>query len=79
MHPVAAISQCIALHYYSWQTISGEGIINKGDIRHGNIVSENEVRALLTKLQPNVESWNPKFKNKMEIGSWTILPIEIIL
>ena len=58
--------------------IAGEGLVDPNDYCHGYQVQSDEIRVLLKKVNPK-ESYHPKYKVPMEVGSWVVIPKSAIL
>ena len=78
--PLANVLLSIIIVAFSWNTIQGRGIVEPSEICHGTKVDANHVRIRLLSIQPSGEtSYHPLTKQPMEVGSWTIVPIDTLL
>ena len=59
---------------FCWGIISGEGVVDPSDVCHGDPVHSDEIRLLLTKLNPEADSYHPTSRSPMEKESWAVIP-----
>lgn len=74
--PLANVFLSIIIVSFAWNTIQGSGVVEQNDVCHGSQVDENSVRILLTSIHPAEQSYHPISRTPMEVGSWTIIPLD---
>ena len=78
--PLANVLLSIIIVAFSWNTIQGKGIVDPSDIYHGTKVTAKNVHLRLISIQPSdATSYHPLTNDPMEVGSWTIVPIDKLL
>ena len=63
---------------FCWDGITGEGVVDPGELCHGDRVNEDdEIKILIKKVHP-ADSFHPINGRPLELGTWTVIQHLII-